>query len=257
MLNYHLSFQSPGYLLLLAVIPVLWWLSFRALAGLGPVRRWLALLARTALLGAADARPGGSPDRPRHRPVDGDLPAGPIAEHSRRPSRGDAPLRHRRGAEASEEGRPGGRDRLRARRRHRNSPLRLPHAVDEDRDFHRSRVHQHRRRDEAGPGHVCRGRRQADRPGHRRQREPRQRRRAGRGHGGHRHRHRRAAHPLPQPGRGGGRARGAAPRRPPQPALRPPRGRQQPHRAAAAGTLRRGPRQARALSIDSASGPCC
>ncbi len=51
MLHYHLSFQSPWYLLLLAVIPPLWWLSFRKLAALGPVRRWLALALRSAVVG--------------------------------------------------------------------------------------------------------------------------------------------------------------------------------------------------------------
>jgi Mg-chelatase subunit ChlD/uncharacterized membrane protein len=51
MLNYHLSFQSPWYLLLLAVLAPVWWLSFRNLAALGPVRRWLALALRSAVLG--------------------------------------------------------------------------------------------------------------------------------------------------------------------------------------------------------------
>ena len=51
MLHYHLSFQSPWYLLLLAVIPPLWWLSFRKLSALGPVRRWLALALRSAVVG--------------------------------------------------------------------------------------------------------------------------------------------------------------------------------------------------------------
>ena len=43
-------FQSPWYLLLLVLVPVLWWLSFKSLAALGPSRRILALLLRTAVL---------------------------------------------------------------------------------------------------------------------------------------------------------------------------------------------------------------
>ena len=49
--NFHLSFQSPWYLLLLAILPALWWLSFRSLAGLGPWRRLLVLLLRSLVLG--------------------------------------------------------------------------------------------------------------------------------------------------------------------------------------------------------------
>lgn len=41
-----LRFETPGYLALLAVIPLLVALSFRSLAGLGPVRRWLAIGVR-------------------------------------------------------------------------------------------------------------------------------------------------------------------------------------------------------------------
>ena len=36
-------FESPGYLVLLALLPLLVILSFRSLAGLGPVRRWIAI----------------------------------------------------------------------------------------------------------------------------------------------------------------------------------------------------------------------
>jgi len=41
-----LRFESPGYLALLALIPLLIALSFRSLAGLGRWRRWLAIVAR-------------------------------------------------------------------------------------------------------------------------------------------------------------------------------------------------------------------
>jgi uncharacterized membrane protein/Mg-chelatase subunit ChlD len=45
--DYTLTFDAPAWLALLAALPVLWWLSIRSLAGLGPVRRWLALGLRT------------------------------------------------------------------------------------------------------------------------------------------------------------------------------------------------------------------
>ncbi len=35
---------------MLLLLPVLWWYSFRRLAGLGRVRRWLALLLRTLVV---------------------------------------------------------------------------------------------------------------------------------------------------------------------------------------------------------------
>ena len=47
MFRHHLSFVSPGYLGLLALLPVLWWFSFRRLAGLGQVRRAVALTLRS------------------------------------------------------------------------------------------------------------------------------------------------------------------------------------------------------------------
>src|SRR5262249_18000172 len=40
----------PGWLLLLLLIPVIILLSFRSLSGLGPVRRWLAIGLRCALV---------------------------------------------------------------------------------------------------------------------------------------------------------------------------------------------------------------
>ena len=35
MFNYEIGFESPWYLLLLALVPVVWWFSFRGLAALG------------------------------------------------------------------------------------------------------------------------------------------------------------------------------------------------------------------------------
>jgi uncharacterized membrane protein/Mg-chelatase subunit ChlD len=45
-----LRFETPGYLVLLAVIPLLVALSFRSLAGLGPARRAAAIIARTLVV---------------------------------------------------------------------------------------------------------------------------------------------------------------------------------------------------------------
>lgn len=47
MFNHSLAFDSPGYLLLLALIPLMWWLSFDSLAGLGRWRRLAALTLRS------------------------------------------------------------------------------------------------------------------------------------------------------------------------------------------------------------------
>ncbi|NLS94632.1 MAG: VWA domain-containing protein [Planctomycetaceae bacterium] len=49
-MDYRITFESPWYLLLLLVIPVLWWFSYRGLAPLGRLRRFLALSLRTAIL---------------------------------------------------------------------------------------------------------------------------------------------------------------------------------------------------------------
>lgn len=45
------TFEQPWYLCLaLLIVPALWWFSFRSLSGLGPVRRAVALLLRSALV---------------------------------------------------------------------------------------------------------------------------------------------------------------------------------------------------------------
>ncbi len=51
MWDYRLTFAQPWYLLLLLLLPVLWAYSFRRLAALGPVRRWVAVLLRTLVIG--------------------------------------------------------------------------------------------------------------------------------------------------------------------------------------------------------------
>ena len=48
--NLEIGFDKPWYLALLALLPVLWLLSFRSLAGLGNVRRMFALGFRTLVL---------------------------------------------------------------------------------------------------------------------------------------------------------------------------------------------------------------
>jgi Mg-chelatase subunit ChlD len=50
MSNYHLTFVWPVYLLLLGTIPLVWLVSFRRLASLGPWRRWIVLLLRSAVI---------------------------------------------------------------------------------------------------------------------------------------------------------------------------------------------------------------
>ncbi|HUT13677.1 MAG TPA: VWA domain-containing protein [Thermoguttaceae bacterium] len=51
MFNYDLSIGSPGYLALLALVPCLWWFSFRQLALLGRIRRAVVITLRSILLG--------------------------------------------------------------------------------------------------------------------------------------------------------------------------------------------------------------
>ncbi len=48
--EYTIDFEQPWYLLLLAIIPLVWVLSFRSLSGLGPWRRIFALSLRTMVM---------------------------------------------------------------------------------------------------------------------------------------------------------------------------------------------------------------
>ncbi len=50
MLNFHVSFDSPGYLALLVALPLLSWWSYRSLAALGNFRRWVAIVARSIVI---------------------------------------------------------------------------------------------------------------------------------------------------------------------------------------------------------------
>ena len=45
-----LVFNSPWYLLLLLVLPAMWWFSFHSLSGLGRWRRLMALALRTLVM---------------------------------------------------------------------------------------------------------------------------------------------------------------------------------------------------------------
>src|SRR5262249_51634165 len=47
---WHLEVAQPWWLLLLLLIPVVVWMSYRSLAGLGPTRRWLAIGPRSLLI---------------------------------------------------------------------------------------------------------------------------------------------------------------------------------------------------------------
>src|SRR5262245_26685342 len=44
------AFESPAWLWLLVLLPAIWWFSFRRLAALGPVRRWVAIALRSAVV---------------------------------------------------------------------------------------------------------------------------------------------------------------------------------------------------------------
>jgi len=50
MLDYHFDFENRWYLALLALVPLLWILSYRSLAGLGRIRRVAAILLRSLVL---------------------------------------------------------------------------------------------------------------------------------------------------------------------------------------------------------------
>ena len=49
MMPYRLSFDHPSYLWLLAALPVIWWWGHLSLGVLGPLRKFLAILLRTAV----------------------------------------------------------------------------------------------------------------------------------------------------------------------------------------------------------------
>ncbi len=50
MSGFRIAFDAPWFLLLLAALPLLWWFGAHSLAGLGRVRRSIALAMRCAVL---------------------------------------------------------------------------------------------------------------------------------------------------------------------------------------------------------------
>lgn len=52
MFGLRIGFDYPVYLILLGLIPILWWISYHRLAALGPIRRMFAMLFRAAVVAA-------------------------------------------------------------------------------------------------------------------------------------------------------------------------------------------------------------
>ena len=226
MFNYHLTFASPAYLALLALVPVLWWASYRRLAALGPWRRWVALLLRglvaaLVILALAEVQIVRTSDRLTVIYLLDQSLSIPADRRQAMIDYVNADIREHRQ----------GKDRVGVVVFGRDAAIEIPPFDDnvqldaDDRERRRSRVHQPGRRDEARPGPLSRGRRQADRARERRQPEPRQRGGAGPGAG-----RRRAWASTCCRSATSTRAEvivervALPPRRPPRRAVRPPRG---------------------------------
>ena len=54
MFEHSIVFTNPKWLWLLLLLPLLWWFSYRSLAGLGKVRRILALTLTEFYVSAID-----------------------------------------------------------------------------------------------------------------------------------------------------------------------------------------------------------
>ena len=50
MFNYRVDFDEPWYLLLLGLLPLVWWFGRRSLTGLGRLRRWSVVAMRTLVV---------------------------------------------------------------------------------------------------------------------------------------------------------------------------------------------------------------
>ena len=87
-----LAFNNPWYLLLLGLLPFVWWFSFGSLSGLGRWRRLAALGLRTLGDGADHRGAGGDAVSADERPGDGHLSARSVAEHSGGAADGDDSL---------------------------------------------------------------------------------------------------------------------------------------------------------------------
>ena len=91
--NLRLTFLQPWWLLLIPIlIPPLVLLSMRSLAGLGKVRRAIAILLRTSVVSLLVAGPGRPATRSTQRVDDDDLPAGRLPVDPWRPPGADAPV---------------------------------------------------------------------------------------------------------------------------------------------------------------------
>ena len=138
MFTYHLAFLSPWYLLLLALIPVLWWYSFRKLAGLGSVRRMVVLIIRSLvllglILALAEIQIVRTSDRLTVIYLLDQSLSIPAQSREAMIDYVNAEIR-----EASQGPGSRGRDRLRPRRGHRNSALRRQRADGRQDRKHRS-----------------------------------------------------------------------------------------------------------------------
>ena len=49
-MHWSLTIGEPVWLLLLAIIPALWWIGLRSLSGLGRIRKWGALILRSSVV---------------------------------------------------------------------------------------------------------------------------------------------------------------------------------------------------------------
>ena len=172
--NWSITVGNPWWLILIPlVLPPLVWTSYRSLAGLGPVRRALAILFRTAVitlivLALAELQSVRRTDRLTTiflLDVSNSVPT--------RAAEGGARLRDR-GVEETAAGRPGRRGGLRPGAAGRGPPCPQRAQPAGHREHDRPREHRPGRGRQAGAGDVSRGYGPADRRPLRRQREPRQ-----------------------------------------------------------------------------------
>ena len=80
--NWSVTVGNPWWLVLLPLIlPPLVWMSYRSLAGLGPVRRALAILFRAAVITLIVLALAEVQSVRRTRPPDDDVPGRRLAKH--------------------------------------------------------------------------------------------------------------------------------------------------------------------------------
>ena len=92
--NWSITFGNPWWLILIPlVIPPLIWTSFRSLSGLGPIRRMLAILFRTAVITLDRSGPGRDADDSSDRSPDDDVLARRLQQYPSRSAEGGPGLR--------------------------------------------------------------------------------------------------------------------------------------------------------------------